>query len=70
MTVPLGIHEFTATWSDGSTVTRRVYVPQMKVRYDVDYSTDVGRSSGKVQFAGTPDVEPTAVVLEKSAAGD
>ena len=65
MTLPLGVHEFTARWKDGATVTRRVFVPQMSVSYDVNFGMNSSRSGGSMKYSGKPDAKKTVIVLKK-----
>lgn len=67
--LPLGAHEFTATWPDGQKAVRKVYVPQMKLKYDINYSVNSqsgsGGGRGSITYSGKPEVEKTVIVLAK-----
>ena len=66
LAIPLGVHEFTARWPDGTTATRRVFVPQMVVTYNLNYEATMSRSKGSVKYSGKqPDAKKTVIVLEK-----
>jgi len=65
LTMPLGVHEFTARWPDGAEATRRVFVPQMDVTYDISYQSTMGESSGRMKYSGKPEVKKTVIVLTK-----
>ena len=67
LTMPLGVHEFAARWPDGATTSRRVFVPQMNVTYDINYETTMGSSGGHIKHSGKPDVKKTVIVLKKPA---
>jgi hypothetical protein len=67
--LPIGPHDFEARWPDGQTAVRKVYVPQVKGEFNIDYDVDNRRGSrggrGSIKFSGKPKIEKTVIVLAK-----
>ena len=67
LVVPLGVHTFMARWPDGSATSRKVYVPQMNVDYEINYKAQMAQGSGSGGSNLNADVHKTAIVLTKPA---
>ena len=59
--LPIGVHNFTASWSDRTTTTRKVYVPQVEINYDIDLNSN----SNSITYSSKPKVEKSVIVLKK-----